>query len=290
MASENPLGDFLRARRELVRPEEVGLPTSSRRRVPGLRREEVAMLAGISAEYYLRLERGRDRSPSIQVVESLASVLQLDAESTAYLLELARPRQRAKDLGQERVPSGILMLLDTLQLPAFVVNRYRDVLAANVLAQTLSPLSKPGVNRLIALFTDPTAQAFHPDWEQGAIGVVAQLRAEAGADVDDPRLQALVGELSVKSERFRQLWARHDVRRGGSATGVIRHPAIGDLRLYREKLAIGGADGLILVIYHPEPGSAEVDALRLLGSLAHTSDQPSTASHHAIVDPSDEPS
>lgn len=234
------------------------------------------MLAGISAEYYLRLERGRDRSPSMQVIESIAGVLQLDPESTAYLIELARPQQRRSAFRPERVPPGIMMLLDTLQLPAFVVNRYRDVLAANPLAQALSPLSRPGVNRLIALFTDPAAQASHPDWEHGAVGVVAQLRAETGADTDDPRLQGLVGELSLKSERFRQLWARHDVRRGGSSTGIIRHPAVGDLRLRREKLLIGGADDLTLVLYHPEPGSPEVDALRLLGSLASATGQPST--------------
>lgn len=222
------------------------------------------MLAGISAEYYLRLERGRDQNPSVQVLESLASVLQLDSESTGYLMELARPKPRRRPPRRERVPAGVLMLLDTLNLPAFVVNRYRDVLAANQLAQTLSPLSAPGVNRLLALFTDPVAQAYHPDWEQGAVGLVAQLRAEVGTETDDPRFRALVGELSLKSERFRQLWARHDVRHGGSDTGMIHHPRLGDLRLHREKLTIGGADGLLLVIYHPEPGSPEVEALARL--------------------------
>jgi transcriptional regulator with XRE-family HTH domain len=265
----NTLGEFLRARRELVRPEDVGLPGTGLRRVPGLRREEVALLAGISADYYLRLEQGRDRNPSAQVLDALAQVLHLDAESTSYLLELARPRPRRRPGRRaERVPAGIESLLVTINMPAFVVNKYRDVLAANRLAQALSPLMTPGVNRLRALFTDPLARDYHPDWEEGTIGIVAQLRAEAGANGDDPRLEALVGELSLKSERFRRLWARHDVRQGESATARIRHPRVGELELRREKLAITGTDGLLMVIYHAEPGSQSADALALLGSLS----------------------
>jgi transcriptional regulator with XRE-family HTH domain len=193
METGNPLGEFLRARRELIGPEDVGLPRAGLRRVPGLRREEVAMLAGISAEYYLRLEQGRDRHPSAQVLEALARVLQLDAEATSYLIQLAQPKPRRRPRRRERVPVGVELLLQTINVPAFVVNRYRDVLAANRLAQALSPLMAPGVNRLIALFTDPAARDYHPDWEQGTAAIVAQLRAEAGPDIDDPRLSALVG-------------------------------------------------------------------------------------------------
>jgi transcriptional regulator with XRE-family HTH domain len=264
----NELGAFLRARRELVRPEEAGIPPRGRRRVPGLRREEVAMLAGISAEYYLRLEQGRDRNPSVQVLEALAGVLQLDAESTGYLMELARPRPRRRTTRRaERVPAGTLMLLDAINVPAFVVNRYRDVLAANPLAVALSPLMAPGTNRLITLFTDPRAQDCHPDWERNTADVVAQLRAEAGTGNDDTRLQSLVGELSLKSERFRRLWARHDVRRGGSDAGVIRHPQVGDLELRREKYAVVGTAGLLMVVYHAEPGTVAAERLALLSSL-----------------------
>jgi hypothetical protein len=162
--------------------------------VPGLRREEVAMLAGISAEYYLRLEQCRDRHPSAQVLEALARVLQLDTEATSYLIQLTQPKPR-RPRRRERVPVGVELLLQTINVPAFVVNKYRDVLAANHLAQALSPLMAPGVNRLIALFSNPAARDYHPDWEQGTADVVAQLRAEAGADTDDPRLAALVGEL-----------------------------------------------------------------------------------------------
>lgn len=268
MGSGNDLGAFLRARRELVGPEDVGLPVRGLRRVPGLRREEVAMLAGISAEYYLRLEQGRDRNPSLQVIEALAGVLQLDAESTAYLGELARPRSRHRPARRiERVPAGTLTLLETIDVPAFVVNKYRDVLAANRLAVALSPLMRPGTNRLLALFTDPEAPIYHPDWEQSAAAVVAQLRAEVGTDTDDERFRALVGELSLKSERFRELWARHDVRRGDSDLGPIHHPQVGDLNLCREKYAVVGTDGLLLVIYHAEPGTQAAERLALLAAV-----------------------
>jgi transcriptional regulator with XRE-family HTH domain len=276
MDSANVLGEFLRARRELVSPEDVGLPRAGLRRVPGLRREEVAMLAGISAEYYLRLEQGRDRNPSAQVLDAIAQVLQLDAESASYLVQLAQPTSRQRPRRRERVPVGVELLLRSVNVPAFVVNKYWDVLAANPLAEALSPLMAPGVNRLVALFTDPAAQEYHPDWEQGTTAVVAQLRADAGADANDARLGSLVGELSLKSDRFRKLWARHDVRRGESATSLIRHPRVGDLHLYREKLAIAGTDGLVLTIYHAEPGSHSADALVLLGSLAATDRQPAS--------------
>jgi transcriptional regulator with XRE-family HTH domain len=285
METGNALGEYLRARRQLIGPEDVGLPRAGLRRVPGLRREEVAMLAGISAEYYLRLEQGRDRHPSAQVLAALARVLQLDAEATSYLVELAQQKPRHRPRRRERVPPGVELLLQTINVAAFVVNKYRDVLAANRLAEALSPLMAPGANRLIALFTDPAARDYHPDWEQGTAVMVAQLRAEAGADIDDPRLSALVGELSLKSERFRKLWARHDIRRGESALGVIRHPRVGDLRLRREKFVIAGTDGLILVMYHADPGSRSADALAMLGSLAAAgpgpaAEQGAPAEHH----------
>ncbi|BBH69978.1 transcriptional regulator [Actinoplanes sp. OR16] len=280
MSKNNALGDFLRARRELVTPAEAGLPGGGLRRVPGLRREEVAMLAGISAEYYLRLEQGRDRTPSAQVVEALARVLKLDAEGAGYLADLARPQpRRTRGRSVEQVPAGIAMLLPTLNVPAFVVNRYRDVLAANTLAISLSPLMQPGTNRLVALFTDPQARTYHPDLDADIGNVVAQLRAEMGADTDDPRLQSLIGELSLKSEQFRKLWARHDIHRGGNDTGVIRHPQVGEMSLRREKLAIIGGDGLQMVVYHAEPGSPAADRLVLLATLAASAED-RDAEHH----------
>jgi transcriptional regulator with XRE-family HTH domain len=267
-AEPNLLGAFLRARRELVTPEEAGVPVVGVRRVPGLRREEVAMLAGISADYYLRLERGRDRHPSVQVLESLARVLRLDDVSTAYLLGLAadRPR-RSRRPRKEILPSGTAALVAMLPLPAFVEGRYLDVLAANPSAGALSPRLVPGGNRLRDVFLDPAEQdLFFPHFEEAAAGLVAGFREAVGTDTGDPRFIELVGELSLASPLFRQLWARHDVRSRGSAVVPFHHPQVGELRLNREKLAVTGTDGMMLVVYHPDPGTDAADKLALLGS------------------------
>lgn len=269
MEKDNLLGEFLRARRELIRPGEVGLPSGSRRRVPGLRREEVATLAGISAEYYLRLEQGRDKHPSQQVLDALGDALLLDRESRAHANELARDRGRRRNdrptQPSAAIPKGIAMLLETLNVPAFVMNRYRDVLAVNRSASALEPSLQVGRNRLISLFTDETARSYHPDWESSTASVVAQLRADIGTDYGDPRFQALVGELSLRSDRFLSLWSRHEVRIGGSDAALIDHPELGRLYLMREKLSVD-ADGLVLVIYHAAPGSTSARSLERLFS------------------------
>jgi len=272
----NALGEYLRARRELVDPADAGLRVMGVRRTPGLRREEVATLAGISADYYLRLEQGRDRNPSPQVLEALARVFGLDATATQYLLSLsaasARPTARKRPR-REVVPAGIRQLLDALELPAFVESRTFDVLAANRLATALSPSIRPGENRLRSVFLDPSERDLLPDWEQATGGMVASFRASLGTDADDPRIAQLVGELSLASERFRQLWARHDVKPLAGAPVRMRHPQVGMLELGREKLAIGGSGGQLLVIYHAEPGSDSARSLALLGSLAATQTQ-----------------
>jgi len=264
----NALGEYLRARRELVTPESAGIPQFGIRRVPGLRREEVAMLAGISADYYLRLEQGRDRNPSVQVLESLARVLQLNEAGTAYLLSLGidKPRRPRRRVRRETAPSGIRKLLDSLMLPAFVEGRYLDVLAANSLAMALSPRLRSGRNRLRDVFLDPAEQALYPEWESATAGLVAGFRDSVGTDTDDPRFIELVGELSLASARFRKLWARHDValRRGASVT--LDHPQVGELTLNREKLEIGGSSGQMLVIYHADFGTADAEKLSLLAS------------------------
>lgn len=267
--ADNQLGDFLRARRELVSPADAGIPVLGTRRVAGLRREEVAMLAGISADYYLRLEQGRDRHPSTQVLESLARVLQLDETSTAYLLSLvaSRPR-RARRVAREVVPVGLAKLVATLDLPAFVEGRYLDVLASNPLAVAISPRLAVGGNRLRDVFLDPAEQAMFPQTEAAAAALVAGFRQSVGTDVDDPRFISLVGELSLASPLFRELWARHDVRERSGAEVVLEHPSVGELRLNREKLLVGGADRLTLVIYHPDAGSDAAEKLAMLGALA----------------------
>jgi len=267
----NTLGEYLRARRELVDPADVGLRVAGVRRTPGLRREEVATLAGISADYYLRLEQGRDRNPSPQVLEALARVFGPDANATRYLLGLSTARPaRPKRPRREVVPTGIRQLLDVLGLPAFVESRRFDILAANRLATVLLPGVRPGENRLRAMFLDHGERDLYPDWEQAIGGMVAAFRASIGTDVDDPRTAQLVGELSLASERFRQLWARHDVKPLAGAATRIRHPQVGLLELRREKLPIADSDGQILVIYHAEPGSESARSLALLGSLAAT--------------------
>jgi transcriptional regulator with XRE-family HTH domain len=270
VSEKNMLGDYLRARRELIQPESVGLPVTGVRRVAGLRREEVAMLAGISSDYYLRLEQGRDRNPSVQVLEALARVLSLDQVATDYLLGLAapRPRHRQRRPRRETVPAGIRQLLGVLGLPAFVEGRYFDVLAANDLARALSPNLQAGQNRLRAVFLDPVEQALYPDWDQATAGLVAGFRESVGTDADDPRFVQLVGELSLSSERFRRLWARHDVQSREGMPTRLHHPQVGDLTLSREKLSIGGAGGQLLVIYHAQPGSGSAEKLAILSSLA----------------------
>ncbi len=264
----NALGAYLRARRELVTPQQAGIPDGGVRRVPGLRREEVAMLAGISVDYYLRLERGRDRHPSVQVLESIARVLQLDDEHLAHVLKLVAdvPRTRRRRARRETPPLGALKLLDSLVQPAFIEGRYFDILASNAPATALSPRLAVGGNQLRDLFLDPAVQALHPDWEDLTECLIANLRQSVGNDIDDPRFIDLVGELSLGSALFRRLWARHEVR-GQSGTLIrLDHPQLGRLTLNRERLGIGGADGLMLVVYHADAGSSDAGKLALLAS------------------------
>ncbi|MEW2355511.1 helix-turn-helix transcriptional regulator [Spirillospora sp. NPDC029432] len=280
----NTLGEYLRARRALISPGSAGLAEHGVRRVPGLRREEVAMLAGISADYYLRLEQGRDRNPSVQVLESLARVLRLDDAGTAYLLGLgtAKPRRARRRPRRETVPSGIGGLLGSLALPAFVEGRCFDVLAANPLATVLSPRLATGRNRLRDVFLDPAEQALYPDWELATAALVAGFRESVGTDTDDPRFIELVGELSLASDRFRRLWARHDVRRRAGAAVTLAHPQVGEITLNREKLAVSGTTGLLLVVYHAEPGTDDADKLALLASYQAEARVPDrTAAHPA---------
>ncbi|WP_329066543.1 helix-turn-helix transcriptional regulator [Streptomyces sp. NBC_01429] len=266
--SGNRLGDYLRARRELVSPAQAGLPPGGNRRVPGLRREEVALLAGISADYYLRLERGRDKNPSPQVLASLARVLRLDDVERTYLLGLAGARPRApRRKRPEHVPARVHQLLAQLRIPAFVEGRAFDVLASNPMALALSPRLRPGQNRLRSLLLDPEEHAFHQDWAEAAAGFVAALRTTIGDDTDNPRFVELVGELALSSQRFRTLWARHDVRGLDGGTTTVHHPVVGELRLHRDKLPI---DDVILVVYYPDQDSESDEKLRLLAALPAT--------------------
>ena len=272
MQPGNTLGEYLRARRELVSPESAGIPHIGRRRVPGLRRDELSLLAGVSTDYYVRLEQGRDRNPSPQVLDALAQALQLDDDATAHLHALAGPERRAHRSTQqpERVPPSIQQLIAGWHCtPAYVQGRRLDVLAANSVATALSPLFTPGVNLLRAAFLEPSVRTLFGDhWESLAHNGIAGLRALIGPDVDDP-LNELVGELSVRSDHFRSLWARHDIRaRISGGTRHMYHPQVGELELHYDKFHLAGADRQMLTVYQAEPGSRSEQALTLLATIA----------------------
>jgi len=269
MPAANVIGEYLRARRELVQPEEVGLPNVGRRRTPGLRREEVAMLAGVSADYYIRLEQGRDQHPSAQVLDALARVLRLDEDATVHLHGLAQPpaQRRRRGSRPERPPAAIVeLMMSWPTTPAYIFGRYLDVLAANPLASALAPWFTPGENLVRGAFLDPRRRELRPDWERSLGGVVAALRANVGPDIDDPRLTELVGELSLRSEEFRQLWARHDARPKGSGTTVLHHAQVGRLELSYTKFPIPDTDRQTLSVYHATPGGSSERALALLAT------------------------
>jgi transcriptional regulator with XRE-family HTH domain len=270
-AAENALGGFLRARRAQLRPEDTGLPTSGRRRVPGLRREEVAMLAGVSADYYMRLEQGRERHPSQQVLEAVARALRLDDEAVAHLNRVATPttRRTRRAPRVERVAPHLRRLVDTWSdTPAFVLGHALDILARNQLAGALYAGFTHSDNLLRMTFLDPVAHDFYREWDRAAESCVATLRRAAGIDPEDPRLIELVGELSMKSADFRALWARHDVRGKTREAKLFHHTEVGDLELHYEAFTVNSAPGQQLIVYQAEAGSASADALALLGSLS----------------------
>ncbi|MDV5147989.1 helix-turn-helix transcriptional regulator [Streptomyces sp. SBC-4] len=269
------LSEFLRSRRARLKPEDVGLPEFGRhRRVPGLRREELAQLAGVSVAYYTRLEQGNGRNVSMEVLDSIARALRLSDTERAHLTHLAKPtvkkRQRAAIARPQRVRPGLVQLLDSMDgVPAVVVGRRLDILAWNRMARALMgdfATWEPDERNLARLvFLDPNARDLYIDWECKAVEIVSTLRLYAGCYPDDPLLLALVGELSVKSEEFRSLWAAHTVADKGHGTKRLRHPLVGELTLSYESLKVAGDDpDLVLVTYHAEPGSASADALRLL--------------------------
>ncbi|WP_127502820.1 helix-turn-helix domain-containing protein [Actinoplanes solisilvae] len=261
MVVRNALGEYLRSRRELIRPEEVGLPAGRRRKVAGLRREELALLAGISADYYLRLEQGRDRHPSGQVLDALARALRLDDDGVAHLHKLAAARPSRPAGRARRAPAGMARLIDQLPMPAFLQDRYGEVLAANAPARALSPHYHPEVNLIRAVFLEPEDRSLRPDWDRATREAVSGLRAMSADDLEDPVLAGLVEELSAGSSRFRELWARYDVRQRVGGISLFEHPRVGPLRLRHEKLLVAGGDGLTLVLYHADPDSDSAAAL-----------------------------
>ncbi|OKJ70350.1 helix-turn-helix transcriptional regulator [Streptomyces sp. CB02460] len=275
---DGELGDFLRSRRARIRPEDVGLNSYGRRRVPGLRREEVAQLAGVSVDYYIRLEQGRGPSVSDAVLDAIARVLRLDETEHAYLRTVARPKARAVPARKAQDPSarlvrpGLRLLLDMFdRAPAFVLGRRMDVLAWNALGDALAGFSRmPAGERNMPrqAFLAPGARELYPDWPAVAAETVAYLRLDAGLHPDDKELAALVGELSLKSEDFRRLWADHQVKAKTYGVKRMAHPVVGALTLPYETLAVPGEPDLSLVVYTPEPGSETAERIALLASWA----------------------
>jgi transcriptional regulator with XRE-family HTH domain len=275
--------EFLRTRRARISPEQAGLPAygGARRRVSGLRREEVALLAGISSEYYTRLERGNATGVSEGVIDGIAHALQLDEAERTHLLDLLRtagttrpPRRRP---APQRVRLTVQRVLDSMVgTPALVLNGRLDVLAANDLGVALfspvyaDPVRPPNNARFV--FLDPRATEFFCDWDKVANDTVAMLRAEAGRDPYDRGLSDLVGELSTRSEEFRVRWAAHHVRIHTSGVRRFHHPVVGDLELAFESFPLAADPGQSLLTYTAEPGSPSQDALRLLASWAATTD------------------
>jgi transcriptional regulator with XRE-family HTH domain len=286
MESRPALGQFLRSRRARVRPEQVGLPDRGRRRVPGLRREELAQLAGVSADYYVRLEQGRGGHPSDSVLDAIARALGLDDAERAHLDDLARPaRRRRRAARSERVRPELQVLVDALdRVPAFVLGRRMDVLAWNRLAAALivdfGSLAPEQRNMPRLVFLDEGMRGLHGDWETGARDAVAYLQLMAGRHPDDAGLAELIGELSMKSEDFRRWWARHDVRDKTHGVKRLEHPIVGTLTLFYETLALRGEPDQVLVTYVAEPGSESEAALGLLDSMlpARRSSQPEATS------------
>ena len=229
------------------------------------------MLAGISAEYYLRLERGRAKNPSPQIIDALARALQLDIKATRYFHRLASSTISHWDHSVLEVAAeGLDRLIDQFSFPAIVASRYLDVLAANPIARALSPGFEPGRNFLCWRLFDPAARELYVDWDEATDAAVSGLRESAGTDPDDPRMQKLIAELSAGSARFRELWARADV---GYRLGImhLRHPRVGDLYLHRNQLNVPhvpNCEGQHLLIYHAEPGSDSARALEALRSLS----------------------
>ena len=283
MDTRNEIREFLTSRRAKITPEQAGLRTyGGNRRVPGLRREEVALLAGVSVDYYTRLERGTATGVSESVLEALARALQLDEPERAHLFDLARaggstPRRRRRPAPHLVRPSVQRVLDAMTAAPAFVRNGRMDILAANRLGHAFysqhfdSPHQPANSARFI--FLDPRAIDFYVDWEQVATDAVAILRSEAGRDPYDRGLSDLVGELSTRSETFRTRWAAHNVRFHDTGFKRFHHPVVGHLELTFETMQLAADEGLLMFVYSAEVGSKSEEALNLLASWTATLDQ-----------------
>ncbi|WP_206066612.1 helix-turn-helix transcriptional regulator [Nonomuraea composti] len=280
MDTSGELGEFLRSRRARLRPEDAGLPTfGGRRRVPGLRREELAQLAGVSAGYYTRLEQGQSPNASDAVLDAVARVLRLDEAERAHLYALARPKAKARPRAArpERARPGVRLMIGSFgDVPALVMGRFLDVLAWNPMAHALlaghldpdapdRPADRPNIARM--LFLDPHMRELYGDWPAKARSTVADLRLIAGRYPGAPGLAALVGELTVGSPEFAALWAAHAVGDCGTDPRTYHHPVVGTMELLTEFMTLPNDDGQRVAVFNAEPGSPSESALKLLAGL-----------------------
>ncbi|MDW5328421.1 helix-turn-helix transcriptional regulator [Plantactinospora sp. KLBMP9567] len=273
--TRSDLGAYLTARRAQVTPAEANLRSTGHRRVPGLRREEVALLAGVSTDYYIRLEQGRERTPSAHVVDALAVALRLDEDGRQHLFRLAglSPSTRTA-AGTGPVDPSLLELMDAWpHNPAIIYNRACDVLASNTIADALFHDWTHSRNLMHVVFTDPAARTFYQDWHDVAVNSVAGFRLGHGQAPADPRIRQVLTELLERSPEFIELWARHDARGKALERKRFRHPDVGPLTLTMQTFDVRSSPGQELVVYHAEPASASRAALALLGSLAVTGRQ-----------------
>ncbi|MEV7360250.1 helix-turn-helix transcriptional regulator [Kitasatospora sp. NPDC091276] len=286
MDQRTELSEFLRSRRARLRPEDVGLPDSTtRRRVPGLRREELALLAGVSTAYYTRLEQGHGESVSAAVLDAIARVLRLSPAEREHLGRLTGPVRRRPGRAAarpQRVRPALQQLLDAMDcVPAYVLGRRLDIIGWNRLGTALlgdfAAMQPEQRNMAWQLFLEPASRELYEDWDGKATDVVGMLRLDAGRDPDDPRLASLIGELSLKSADFRRLWATHSIQDKGHGTKRLHHPVVGRLNLQYETLRPAGDVDQVLVTYHAEPGSSSAESLRLLASWAATEFRPEPA-------------
>jgi len=288
-AAKQELRDFLRTRRARLRPTDVGLPAGESRRVPGLRREEIALLAGVSVDYYVRLEQGRGGNVSRSVLDAVSRALQLDEAEHQHLVDLAQPAPARRKLAprRQRVRPAVAMLLDALDLqPAFVMGDRMDVLAINSIAHNLMGgfMDVPSNERNLArfIFLDESARDIHTEWSAVAEETVAMLRLYAGAHPNDPELSRLVGDLSLQSPDFAKWWSAHNVRSRSFGTKICAHPEVGEMTLNYEALLFPGDNEQRLCVYSAEPGSPSEERMQLLASL-HSPESAARASLTAEV-------
>jgi transcriptional regulator with XRE-family HTH domain len=283
MDTRSEIREFLTSRRARITPEQLNLATHGSRRVPGLRREEVAVLAGVSVAYYTRIERGEMSGVSDSVLKALSRALQLDEAEHAHLFDLARAVQptttpRRRRATKQPIRPSVQHILDAITgAAAFVRNDRLDVLAANALGHALYSQMFAGpwrpANAARFIFLDPQAHEFYPDWNKAANDTVAVLRASAGRDPYDHCLSDLVGELSTQSDEFRTRWAQHNVRQHITGIKHFHHPIVGELGLTYDRLDLVADPGLTMFTYTAEPGSRNEETLKLLGSWAATLDR-----------------